>query len=65
MIFIGTGTGFAPLYFQTRHILENDANIHIHFIFGVREEKDLFYQKIFQEWSEKYQNFSYQYCLSQ
>jgi NAD(P)H-flavin reductase len=65
LIFIGTGTGFAPLYFQAKHTLETSPDTAIHFIFGVREEKDLFYQALFQEWSEKYPHFSYQFCLSQ
>ncbi len=65
IIFIGTGTGFAPLYFQAKTILESNPNATIRFIFGVREEKDLFYQDILQEWSEKYPHFSHQFCLSQ
>lgn len=65
LIFIGTGTGFAPLYFQAKHILESSPNTSLHFIFGVREERDLFYREIFWEWSNKYPNFSYQFCISQ
>lgn len=65
IVFIGTGTGFAPLYFQAKHILESSPNISAHFIFGVREERDLFYQELLREWSEKYPHFSCQFCLSQ
>lgn len=65
LIFIGTGTGFAPLYFQAKHILATSPNTSIHFIFGVREERDLFYQSVFEEWSQEYPHFSYQFCLSQ
>jgi len=65
VVFIGTGTGFAPLYFQAKTLLEDNPTTTINFIFGVREEKDLFYQDILQDWSQKYPNFSYQFCLSQ
>ena len=65
LIFIGTGTGFAPLYFQAKHILESSPNTSLHFIFGVREERGLFYQELLWEWSEKYPHFFYQFCLSQ
>lgn len=65
IIFIGTGTGFAPLHFQAKSILEKTPSASVIFIFWVREEKDLFYHKILQEWSDTYPNFSYQFCLSQ
>lgn len=35
----------------------------MHFLFGVRHEKDLFYQDVFQRWSQD-DNFSYQLCVS-
>jgi len=62
--FIGTGTGFAPLYFQAKSLLENHPDMKVMFIFWVREEKDLFYQEILEEWSKKYPHFSYHFCLS-
>ncbi len=65
MVFIGTGTGFAPLYFQAKSILEKNSRTSVMFIFWVREEKDLFYQEVLREWSDIYPNFSYQFCLSQ
>lgn len=65
IIFIGTGTGFAPLYFQAKTILEHIPEASMFFLFGVREEKDLFYHDIFLEWSKRYPHFSYQFCLSQ
>jgi len=64
VVFIGTGTGFAPLYFQAKHLLESTSNTSISFLFGVREEKDLFYGEKLSEWINKYPQFSYQYCLS-
>jgi ferredoxin-NADP reductase len=65
IVFIGTGTGFAPLYFQAKSILEKTLSASVIFIFWVREEKDLFYQEVLQKWSDTYPNFSYQFCLSQ
>jgi NAD(P)H-flavin reductase len=65
VVFIGTGTGFAPLYFQAKHLLDTAPMTSIRFIFGVREEKDLFYGEKLSEWTTKYPHFSYQFCLSQ
>lgn len=62
--FIGTGTWFAPLYFQAKTLLESHQNIPVIFIFGVRKQEDLFYQDILKKWSETYPHFSYHYCLS-
>ncbi len=42
--FIGTGTGFAPLWFQIRSALEREDSSPMHFVFGVREARDRFYQ---------------------
>lgn len=63
--FVGTGTWFAPLYFQAKTLLEKNPNTGVSFIFWVREERDIFYTAIFEEWSQKYPHFSYQLCLSQ
>ncbi len=65
IIFIGTGTGFAPLYFQARTLLEKNPLQKISFIFGVREQKDLFYADEFLTWTQKYPHFLRQFCLSQ
>ena len=52
-VFIGTGTGFAPLYFQLRSALEKNLHIPLFFLFGVRELRDVFYIHELQHWSEK------------
>ena len=41
--FIGTGTGFAPLYCQLSHLSHSD--IRVAFIFGVRHFRDYFYHE--------------------
>ena len=62
-VFIGTGTGFAPLYFQ---ILAQKTKKHLpmRFIFGVREEVDIFYVDILDRLTKDMEDFSYQLCLS-
>lgn len=63
-LFIGTGTGFAPLYFQARAMLEKDPRATARFLFGVREYRDMFYLDELDAWVKKYPNFSYAPCLS-
>lgn len=59
-VFIGTGTGFAPLYFMLKYSLEKKGEMF--FLFGVRELRDVFYQKELYKWSE-WSWFEYQiYC---
>lgn len=62
--FIGTGTGFAPLYFQLRRSSEMFSHIHAHFVFGVREEKDMFYDKEISDLQSALPNLSVSYYLS-
>lgn len=61
-VFIGTGTGFAPLYFQLRSVLERHLQIPLFFLFGVRELRDVFYMDQLEKWSEQ-SHFGYDiYC---
>ena len=61
-VFIGTGTGFAPLYFQMRAAFEKNQEIPLFFLFGVRELRDIFYLEEMKKWSES-SSFDYQiYC---
>lgn len=55
-VFIGTGTGFAPLYFMLKHSLDKRDEIKekkggMFFLFGVRELRDVFYTEELQKWS--------------
>lgn len=61
--FIGTGTGFAPLYCQILHALPRSESP-IHFVFGVREQRDLFYLDTLAELRAGYPHFSYSLYLS-
>ena len=62
--FLWTGTGFVPLYNQSLWALERWDTEKLHFVFGVKSQKDLFYVQQLEELSEKYDNFSYQLFLS-
>ena len=66
-IFIGTGTGFAPLYFMLKTSLMKGERWKVKgeglmFLFWVRELRDVFYLDELKERSQEY-NFDYQiYC---
>lgn len=65
-VFIGTGTGFAPLYFMIKSHIQSiqngDENGGLFFVFGVRELRDVFYQEELEQWSGG-ASFDYQiYC---
>lgn len=63
--FIGTGTGFAPLYCQMIGMVDkNITDTNVAFIFGVREEKDIFYTDEIVEIGKKFTKFDYQSYLS-
>lgn len=63
-MFIGTGTGYAPLYFQMRFILEKDPSAKVGFVFGVREARDIFATEELETWKKKHPHFSYELFLS-
>lgn len=42
-VFIGTGTGFAPLYFQLCALAEHRDDSHLTLVYGVRNPEDQFY----------------------
>lgn len=63
--FIGTGTGFAPLYCQMLGMVEGALiQANVAFIFGVREERDIFYTSEIREIGQKFTKFDYQSYLS-
>ena len=63
-MFIGTGTGFAPLYFQIRALIDRGDTSPAHFVFGVRDETDLFYQEELKNMSKNYSWLSFVQYLS-
>lgn len=64
-LFIGTGTGFAPLYFQVRALEERGFSAKSEFVFGVRNDADMFYQDEFVRLSNAHESFAFTQYLSQ
>ncbi|MGB5809875.1 MAG: NADH:ubiquinone reductase (Na(+)-transporting) subunit F [Polyangiales bacterium] len=66
MVFIGGGTGMAPLRSHIFDQLERiGSDRRISFWFGVRSRRDLFYQEEFEALAAKHDNFSYTVALSE
>jgi len=66
MVFIGGGTGMAPLRSHIFDQLERlQTNRRISFWFGVRTRLDLFYQEEFEALATSYPNFDYVVALSE
>ena len=64
-LFVGTGTGFAPLYFQIRAMMDSNIETPLLFLFGVRTLSDVFYIDELNRMKEAYPSFDYQIYLSQ
>jgi ferredoxin-NADP reductase len=62
--FIGTGTGFAPLYYMIKNISENTFTSSMKFIFWVRSEEDIFYTDNLETLGKLLTDFSYTQYLS-
>ena len=66
MVFIGGGTGMAPMRSHIFDQLERlETNRKISFWFGVRSKRDLFYHEEFTRLAEKHPNFTYTVALSE
>ncbi|MFA6917684.1 MAG: FAD-dependent oxidoreductase [Candidatus Gracilibacteria bacterium] len=64
-LFIATGTGIAPLKAIIEdQLLNKNTKTKLHLIFGVRYIKDIFYENIFKNLAEKFQNFTYEITIS-
>jgi ferredoxin-NADP reductase len=63
-LFIGTGTGIAPLKAMIEDELSKNSTQKMHLIFGVRHIKDIFYKDIFETLATKHPNFTYDITLS-
>ncbi len=65
MLFVGTGTGVAPLCSMIMENLQSGENHKMKLIFGVRHQKDMIWDQEFQKLADKYENFEYLPTLSQ
>lgn len=63
-VFLGTGTGFVPLFNQIKTALEKNKKEKLKFIFWVRTSKDLFYLEELKNLKEKFSNFDFTIYLS-
>jgi ferredoxin-NADP reductase len=65
LCFVGTGTGIAPLRSMLLHIFNNNIPYkNLYLIFGNRWEKDILYNKEFEELAAKHPDFHYIPVLS-
>ena len=64
ILFIATGTGLAPFKSIVDDELAKGNDQEMHILFGVRHEKDVFYEGWFKKTAEKHPNFSYTITLS-
>ncbi len=65
LVFIGTGTGIAPLWSMIGSLLEDAFSLPITLLWGLRSESDIFYLEELQDWTDRHQNFSFILTLSQ
>ncbi|NDK07745.1 hypothetical protein EOM39_00695 [Candidatus Gracilibacteria bacterium] len=63
-LFIGTGTGFVPLFNQINGSLELGLKANLKLLFGLRNELDLFYEKELRDLKSNNSNFDYDYYIS-
>ena len=59
LIFIGTGTGIAPLKSMIKSLLEENTKKSLTLIFGERFENQILFEKELQELENKYKNFKF------
>ncbi|MDD2907413.1 MAG: FAD-dependent oxidoreductase [Candidatus Gracilibacteria bacterium] len=63
-LFLGTGTGFVPLYNQIIYGLKNKLDCNFKLIFGARNYIDLFYINELNNLKNTYNNFDFEVYLS-
>ena len=59
LIFVGTGTGIAPLRGMIKNLYEKDCTKNIWLVFGNRYEADILYNEEWQALLKKYPNFHF------
>lgn len=65
MIFMGGGTGFAPLKGQIEQALKAGMEQPMHLYWGVRSEEDLYLPDVPEQWQREHANFHYVPVLSE
>jgi CDP-4-dehydro-6-deoxyglucose reductase len=65
MIFMGGGTGFAPLKGQIEHAFHSGIDRPMHLYWGVRSRRDLYLPTLPEGWAADHPNFAYTAVLSE
>jgi len=65
MIFIGGGTGFAPLKSMIENLLEQGDRREIHLYWGARTQSELYLDDLPSEWARKYNHIHYRRAISE
>lgn len=65
LIFVGTGTGIAPLWSMIATLLETHSSRSMMLLWGLRSEPDIYYLDELQAWTNQHKNFSFLVTLSQ
>ncbi len=64
LLFVGTGTGVAPLWSMMATLLEKGTSQPIKLLWGLRGELDQYYLQELEAWTTQHKNFSYVLTLS-
>lgn len=64
LLFVGTGTGVAPLWSMIATLLEESTSQPLKLLWGVRSELDRYYLQELEAWTTQHKNFSYILTLS-
>lgn len=65
LLFVGTGTGIAPLWSMIANLLEQSHSQPMTLLWGLRSEPDIYYVEELQRWANLHSNFSFILTLSQ
>ena len=65
LLFVGTGTGIAPLWSMMATLLAELSSRPITLLWGLRRESDRYYLQELEMWKTHHENFSYVLTLSQ
>ena len=64
LLFVATGTGVAPLYAMIKHLLNQGLERPMTLFWGLRSERDIYYQQDFEALSRQYSFFKFLITLS-
>jgi len=65
LLFVGTGTGIAPLWSMITSLLERSCSQPITLLWGLRRESDIYYLEELQKRADRHSNFAFTLTLSQ